>query len=45
MATDIAIFGKCHARIQEIQPKLKEWIANLDPEKRKIFDKKAEKKV
>ncbi len=45
MATDITTFGKCHARIQEIQPKLKEWVAHLDPEKRKMFDKKAEKKV
>jgi hypothetical protein len=45
MATDITTFGKCHARIQEIQPKLKEWVAYLDPEKRKMFDKKAEKKV
>ena len=45
MATDIMTFGKCHARIQEIQPKLKECVAHLDPERRKKFDTKAEKKV
>ncbi len=38
-------FGKCHARVQEIQPKIKELIAALNPEKRAKFDKKAEKKV
>jgi hypothetical protein len=38
-------FKKSHLRMMEIMPKLKQLIADLTPEKKVKFDKKAEKKV